>query len=714
MVLKVRVGIDVGGTFTKAVLIDDDTYDVIGKATTLTTHDAPEGVAKGVIDVFNKALKEFNVDPKNVVFVAHSTTQATNALLEGDVVPVGILGMGQGADGFVARIQSKVGNIELASDRMLQTCHGFIDPSVESAEDITSVIQELVSKGARVIVASEAYSVDDPKNELIVREIAGKLGLLVTCGHEMSKLYGLKVRTRTAAINASILPKMMETSDMVERSIRKARIQAPLMIMRGDGGVMDIDEVRRRPILTMLSGPSASVAGALMYLKVSNGIFFEVGGTSTNIGVIRDGRPAIKCITLGAHRTYVNSLDVRVIGVAGGSMPRIRDRRIVDVGPRSAHIAGLPYTAFAKPGEIENPEIVFIQPKPNDPNDYIAIKTANGKNYAITNTCAANALGITKPGDYSYGYPEASRKALEAVSRYMGITVEEVALQILEVSSKKIIPVIKELMEEYELEKENVTLVGGGGGAVALIPFTAKTMNLDYKISENAEVISSIGVALAMVRDMVERTIVNPKPDDILRIRAEAKEQVIRAGAAPESVEVFIEIDPSKQIVRATALGTTEIRTQDLLRNELTLNERRSLFAKSIHVNDNDVELIASTNALDVFHAKTKTKSLGFIPTTKDLTAVMDREGVIRLQVTDGIVLRSTIKNVIQDLEMQINKFTTATYDFLEIPKQYILCGSHIIDFSGMMDKDQVRSLAAIELEGIDPEEPVVLISVRR
>ena len=192
-------------------------------------------------------------------------------------------------------------------------------------------------------MASKAFGVDNIREELMVQESAEKQGMMVSVASEISKLYGLTRRTRTAAINGSILPKMMNTANSTEGSVRQAGIRVPLMIMRGDGGVMDITEMKKRPVLTMLSGPAASVMGALMYLRASNGIYFEVGGTSTNIGVIKNGRPAVEYSIVGGHRTYINSLDVRVLGVAGGSMVRAANNKLVDVGPRSAHIAGLKY-----------------------------------------------------------------------------------------------------------------------------------------------------------------------------------------------------------------------------------------------------------------------------------------------------------------------------------------------------------------------------------
>ena len=101
--MKVRIGIDVGGTFTDAVAINDETYELIGGVKTPTTHEAKEGVAAGIILVLRQIMEKYEINPADVVFIAHGTTQATNALLEGDVAKVGILTLGSGLQGMKSK-----------------------------------------------------------------------------------------------------------------------------------------------------------------------------------------------------------------------------------------------------------------------------------------------------------------------------------------------------------------------------------------------------------------------------------------------------------------------------------------------------------------------------------------------------------------------------------------------------------------------------------
>lgn len=127
----IRIGIDVGGTHTKAVAIDNSTNDIIGKVTIKTTHDHVDGVARGVVLAFEQCMRENDIKAEDVVFVAHSTTQATNALIEGDVANVGIIGIaGGGLEGFMAKRQSRIEDIPLGNGKIIKTCNAFINKSI--------------------------------------------------------------------------------------------------------------------------------------------------------------------------------------------------------------------------------------------------------------------------------------------------------------------------------------------------------------------------------------------------------------------------------------------------------------------------------------------------------------------------------------------------------------------------------------------------------
>ncbi|MDD4849109.1 MAG: hydantoinase/oxoprolinase family protein [Gemmiger sp.] len=711
---QVRVGIDVGGTFTDAVVIDNVTHEILAKAKIPTTHHAKRGVAEGIIQAIQKVLRENGIDAADVVFIAHGTTQATNALLEGDVARVGILGMGTGLEGERARKETTVGNLELAPDKYLYTDQVFINSAQLTDAAIDQAVLALKQKGAQVIVASEAYSVDDPAHEKQVVERAQQQGIEATGGYEISQLYGLLARTRTAAVNAALIPKMLETADMTEDSVKAAGIDKPLMIMRCDGGVMSIDEVRKRPILTMLSGLAAGVAGALMYEKITDGIFMEVGGTSIDISAIKDGKVMVKNSQVGGHKLYLTSLDVRTLGVAGGSMIVIRDGAIADVGPRSAHIADLEYEVFADPTKMQGPKMILVAPCAGDTADYAAVQCADNSRYALTLAGAANVLGYVPQGDYAQGNAEVARLAWGAVSEKLNLTVEQACRRAMDLAAAKIQAVVESLIADYKLNRNLICLVGGGGSAGVVAPYLGEKMGIRSRIAQNAPYISTIGVAMAMVMERLERNVMHPTPEDIRQLRSDILEQITKAGANPETVDIAVEIDSQKNILRAVATGATELRTKDLNQAPKSEAELLLLAKESAGAAAREARLVAATGNWHAYAVTTERKALfGLFKTHKEVIRIIDGEGVIRLQKEQARAIAVPKSRLMRELEQLIDEYTIYNDAGSMPPKVFLYYRQKASDFSGVANKEQLMPLIALELEHIAEEEMILAVAAR-
>lgn len=540
----------------------------------------------------------------------------------------------------------------MAPGKFLYTEHEFLESSSLREDLIKSAIEKLKQKGAEVIVASESYSVDNPENEKKVIEIANKMGLPATGGYEISQLYGLSARTRTAAVNAALIPKMMETANMTEGAVKESGIRKPLMIMRCDGGVMSIDEVRKRPILTMLSGLAAGVAGALMYEKITDGIFLEAGGTSTDISVIKDGKVMIKNAQIGGQKLYLTSLDVRTLGVAGGSMIVVEDGKLVDVGPRSAHIANKSYEVFAEPKKIVSPKIKLVAPREEDKPNYAVIECENGESYALTLAGAANILGYVGEGDYAHGNKEAAKKAWQALADLTGESVEELCKTAMEISMKKVKQIVDELIVDYNLNKNLIYLIGGGGSASVVVPFLGEMMGIRHKIAENAPYISTIGVSLALVREQIERNVSNPTDEDIRKIRHDVMEVITRAGADAATVDIAIEIDSQKNILRAIATGATELRTKDRNTQMKSEEDLLKIISEADKVEKQNVQKVGQEGRWHAYYVNVEKKALfGLIKTKKRFTRIIDEEGVIRLQKNDAKIMVMKKDSLAQDLK---------------------------------------------------------------
>ena len=691
---RIRIGIDVGGTFTKAIALDIVSGDILSSSTVPTTHTDERGVSTGIVIVLSNLLKESEIKLHEIEIIAHSTTQAINALLESDTAKVGIVAMGVGPEKSDVIKRTNLSDAKINYDNDIKSSHRFLDTShLITDSEVSTAIEELKNDGAKVIVATEAFGVDDPSNEEFVMKHATKLHIPSTASHEISGIYGLEIRTLTAAINASVLPKTVQVGNFVEEAIRETGVTAPLMIMKGDGGVTNMDTFRSKPILTVLSGPAASVAGALLYLKVTNGIFVEVGGTSTNICIIRNGKPEIRYVTIKNHPTCIRSMDVRVLGVAGGSMVKLESNTISRVGPRSAHIAGMKYSCYADVDDLSTGEIISVKPKESDVDEYVAIKCKN-ETYAITNTCAANALGMIEEGDYSHSNQESAKLALNILGKKLGIAGAQAALNIIQTASFDITKEITRIIKEFKLDSTKVKLIGGGGGASILVPFVAKQLNLNYEKADYAEVISSIGVASSMMQEKLEETVIKPNPEQISKLHKKIHNIMIEKGSTPESISVDSIYIPEKSLLRVTAFGNVELDNRLTAKNIFSQDEALQRAVEITEIPKENINLTFQTDHYFVFTGNVTTKKL-IMKKNKQSVIVIDKYGREKLRLKNSKIIEADSSDSISNLD----KSLSSTGDIA--PQVYLLNELKLIDFSGLTSKSHIIDAIKKELESV-------------
>jgi N-methylhydantoinase A len=646
-------------------------------------------VAAGIVEGLARLLREHAIDPATIAFIAHSTTQATNALLEGDLATVGIVRIG----GAFARWSMHFAPIPLGNAG--QFAPRFYDVA-RATGDAAALVGRLAADGIEAVAASAAFAVDRPESENRIVAAARGAGIAATSGAEVSTMYGLRARTRTAAINAAILPRMLRTSRVTKRAVEASCIPAPLMIMRSDGGVMDVNEVERRPILTLLSGPAAGIAGALFAENVTDGIFIEVGGTSADCSVIKHGQPQMRPARIGGHRTLLRTLDVRTLAIAGGSLVRIENGRVADVGPRSAHIAGMRYAAFSP--------LALVAAARVEGGDVAALVAPDGTRIALTPTCAANALRMVPDGAFAHGDEVVARLAFERVGAALGTTAELLATDVLERATEKLRAAIDELCADYGLEHSNTAIVGGGGGAAALVPFAARKLGYAFRLARHAEVISPLGVALALVRDVIERTIVDPTPADLARIRREAIDAAVAAGAAPDGVEVTVDIDRARNRVRATASGATALVERASASAAVDETERRRIAAVFLGAEPPAAPLLAGSFAI---YSAPRSRGGAAV-------CIIDARGVLRALVPGAHVVASTAGGLAESLGAAFERYTRFGDVGRALPDVRIAYAARIADFSGVADVDQAVALAREEVAGCDPAAVVAVIAAPR
>ena len=358
------MGLDTGGTYTDAAIVDMDTLEVLAKGKSQTTyHD----LSIGILGAIDEALNSDAYERGDIQFVGLSTTLATNSILTGKGGKVGHIGIGwtpmsdfrSGAD----------------MDAYIKGGHGVYAQQLAPLD--TKALEEAIDAMRTEVdsfVVSGHFSVYNPAHEVDAsRMIKQRTGLPVVLGHHLTSQLGVPERSVTAVLNARLLPIISEFLDGVERSLKERGVDATILVFKGDGTLMNIEKARERPVETILSGPAASLMGGKLLCKKDNFIVVDIGGTSTDIAYLDDGFPRIskEGATVGHWRTRVRAIDIWTVGLGGDSHVVSDQRGNFKVGPERV----VPLSVAAS----SYPEIIGRMNDTSETNYYLHVERGTTK-----------------------------------------------------------------------------------------------------------------------------------------------------------------------------------------------------------------------------------------------------------------------------------------------------------------------------------------------
>ena len=333
--MAISLGIDTGGTYTDAVLIKDDT-DILARAKALTTR---QDLAIGVGAAVRMVLSEASIDASVISLASLSTTLATNALVEGQGGRVALIYIGFSASDLKAH-----GLLDaLKGDPVCVLEGGHLHDGLEASQlderPLIAFLQKHKDDVSSFAVAAQ-FATRNPAHENrtidLVRQITAKP---VSASHQLSAKLGGPKRALTALLNARLVGMIDALIGRAETVLREIGISAPMMVVRGDGSLMSSGQARDRPIETILSGPAASIVGARWLTGITHALVSDIGGTTTDVAILKDGRPVIDPdgARVGPYRTMVEAVAMRTTGLGGDSEVHFVSEGLsggVTLGPR--------------------------------------------------------------------------------------------------------------------------------------------------------------------------------------------------------------------------------------------------------------------------------------------------------------------------------------------------------------------------------------------
>ncbi|MBW0089142.1 hydantoinase/oxoprolinase family protein [Pseudonocardia sp. KRD-184] len=487
-----RIGIDVGGTNTDAVLVDGTM--VVAETKSATTEDVTSGIAAALAALQAAAPHR----PSSIQGVMIGTTHFINAIVQGrDLAPTAAIRLGLPATRALPPMSGWPARLVQAVRGRSYLCHGGheIDGRTIAPlrrEELVRAAEDILSNGVRAVAVSSVYSPVNAECELEAAEILGPLlpHVSISLSHRIGRM-GLLERENATIVNASLGELAGRICAGLAATVAAAGIDAPLFLSQNDGTLMDVEHARHFPVATFASGPTNSMRGAAFLSGLHDCAVVDVGGTTTDVGMLRNGFPreASTEISVGGIRTNFRMPDVLSIGLGGGSRVHSDPLRI---GPDSVGY------------RLTQESLVF-----------------GGD--TLTCTDVAVAAGIADIGDA--GLVRGLAPALVAAVR------------------ARIAEQIGSVVDRVRTADEATPVVAVGGGSI-LVPEVLPGVGLVHRPAHHATA-NAIGAAIAQVGGEVDR-MYSVGPGQRHRLLDEAKQEAVdkavAAGAEPNSVQI-VDVD---------------------------------------------------------------------------------------------------------------------------------------------------------------------------
>ncbi|CAB1078973.1 Hydantoinase/oxoprolinase family protein [Olavius algarvensis Delta 1 endosymbiont] len=453
------IGLDVGGTHTDVVLINR-----AGLQKEIKVNTDPSDLFQSVLSGLDAITED--IDPADIDRIVLSTTLTTNAIVQNKIPPVGVIvSSGPGIDPECYRTNSHYSTVKGSIDHRGREIEP-IDP-----DEISDIAGQLKQEGIRYIGIIGKFSIRNPSHELKINEVLKDSFEKTFLGHRISGNFNFGRRIATTYLNAAVYPLHREFFQAVQKSLATKGLNLPLRLLKADGGNMNFEASIDYPVQTILSGPAASVMGAVAFgPKREDTLVMDIGGTTTDMAVLIDRAPVLnpQGIKLGGYKTLIRSLETLSLPLGGDSAVKV-DGGKLSIGPERLG------PAMAYGGSI---------PTPTD------------------------ALFVLQ--DIPDGSREKARKGLKSMAEKLGVSVKSLAAEILDMTCKKLLstarhlvyqinskPVytVHELQEGYVVQPKSILVLGGPAPHFAA--YLESMSEHPVRVVPRWKVANAIGAALA-------------------------------------------------------------------------------------------------------------------------------------------------------------------------------------------------------------------------